>query len=178
MNANKLLKPWPGLSVRHGSVAACLLLSAWALPAIGAPNAGDNTAAHAPRKGYSLLHSFSGGDGQNVWSQIVKGKNGYLYGTANGGGSDTNGVVYEIAPDGTESTLYNFAGGNDGAIPASLPRLFADKSGNLYGTTIYGVAAVAAAPAAALSSSWRRPARRQCSIRSIPPLTGPRPLAA
>jgi uncharacterized repeat protein (TIGR03803 family) len=47
-------------------------------------------------------------------------------------------VVYEIAPDGTESTLYNFAGGSDGSGPVSLPRLFADKDGNLYGTTMWG----------------------------------------
>jgi uncharacterized repeat protein (TIGR03803 family) len=41
-------------------------------------------------------------------------------------------VVFKLAPGGTETVLYSFKGGSDGAFPAA--GLLADSSGNLYGT--------------------------------------------
>ncbi|MBD5654155.1 MAG: hypothetical protein IAI50_03115, partial [Candidatus Eremiobacteraeota bacterium] len=70
---------------------------------------------------------------------------GAFYGTTNdGGGSGCGGngcgVVYKLAPSGssyTESVLYAFSGGTDGALPL-FGSLIADNSGSLYGTTQYG----------------------------------------
>jgi uncharacterized repeat protein (TIGR03803 family) len=45
-------------------------------------------------------------------------------------------VVFKLAPDGTETVLYTFSGGNDGGGP--IAGLVADKAGNLYGTTAQG----------------------------------------
>lgn len=66
-------------------------------------------------------------------------KAGDIYGTSSGGGSTGmgNGAVFEFSPTGTESILYNFTFGNDGANPASSPVL-EKKTGNLYGVTAYG----------------------------------------
>ena len=44
--------------------------------------------------------------------------------------------MFKLAPDGTETVLYTFAGGSDGTSPDSS--LTADARGNLYGTTLYG----------------------------------------
>lgn len=67
---------------------------------------------------------------------------GNLFGTTNSGGSNacSCGTVFEVTKnaDGTstETILYSFSGGNDGANP--FASLIADASGNLYGTTQNG----------------------------------------
>jgi uncharacterized repeat protein (TIGR03803 family) len=76
-------------------------------------------------------------------------KAGNLYGTASFGGSGGFyrtgggcyqgagcGLVFKIAPDGTETILHVFGNGSDGANPQS--NLLADKAGNLYGVTFTG----------------------------------------
>ena len=64
-------------------------------------------------------------------------KHGNLYGTTYYAGAHDLGTVYKLAPgsDGswTESVLYSFKGGPDGASPISS--LVSDAAGNLYGTT-------------------------------------------
>jgi len=90
----------------------------------------------------SVLHSFAGGDdGFLPYGGLVADASGDLYGTTSGGGGGGNGcdggngcgIVFEIAPNGSETVLYRFAGGTDGGNPyAGLTR---DKAGNLYGTT-------------------------------------------
>jgi uncharacterized repeat protein (TIGR03803 family) len=45
-------------------------------------------------------------------------------------------VVFEIAPDGTDTTLYTFSGGNDGGNP--MAGLLADGKGGFYGTASGG----------------------------------------
>jgi uncharacterized repeat protein (TIGR03803 family) len=45
-------------------------------------------------------------------------------------------VVFKLSPAATESVLYSFTGGTDGANPEA--GLIADSSGNLYGTTTSG----------------------------------------
>jgi len=62
--------------------------------------------------------------------------NGNLYGTAVNGGADNDGTVFKLAPDGTETLLHTFAGGNDGAYPWAP--LIADRKGKFYGTTCCG----------------------------------------
>ena len=63
-------------------------------------------------------------------------KTGNLYSTTFKGGQ-SYGVIYEIAfGTWTQSVLYTFTGGSDGANPAA--GLLKDKADNLYGTTTFG----------------------------------------
>src|ERR1019366_5953849 len=91
------------------------------------------------------LYKFSGGaDGSNPYgATVVFDAAGNLYGTTYGGGggscSGGCGVVYKLTPAGsgwTESTVYTFTGGADGAAPWAGVTL--DQAGNLYGTTSSG----------------------------------------
>jgi uncharacterized repeat protein (TIGR03803 family) len=86
----------------------------------------------------TVLHAFSGGgDGTNPIGGLTIDAEGSLYGTTQaGGGGCANlgcGTVFKIAPDGTYSVLYAFAGGSDGGYPFAAPLV--DRKGNLYGTT-------------------------------------------
>ncbi|HEY2446941.1 MAG TPA: choice-of-anchor tandem repeat GloVer-containing protein [Rhizomicrobium sp.] len=93
----------------------------------------------------TLLYKFKGppNDGETVMSNVITDASGDFYGTTNGGGragcfSDKGcGVVFKLAPDGTETVLYYFAGEkSDGSNPAA--GLVEDGAGNLYGTTEFG----------------------------------------
>jgi len=93
----------------------------------------------------TVLHSFQGGsDGeQPQYGDLVFDRQGNIYGTTPVGGlpncSGGCGVVYELTPSNggwTESILYRFQGGDDGAIP--FAGLILDTAGNLYGTTVVG----------------------------------------
>src|SRR3984957_11544961 len=68
----------------------------------------------------------------------------YLYGTTYYGGFGVNascgtsgcGTIFQLSQTGKEAVLYRFGASGDGAYPyAGLVR---DKSGNLYGTTVFG----------------------------------------
>ena len=71
----------------------------------------------------SVLHSFTGADGQYPRAGLVFDVAGNLYGTTNGGGPDNDGVVFKLKPnlDGTwtESVLYSFKDGADGGFPVA-----------------------------------------------------------
>jgi uncharacterized repeat protein (TIGR03803 family) len=88
-----------------------------------------------------VLHSFTGGsDGGIPLATLIFDQVGNLYGTARQGGTNEDGVVFKLAPnqDGswTESVLYSFMGGADGAVP--FAGVTFDQAGNLYGTTVEG----------------------------------------
>src|SRR5450432_432099 len=108
---------------------------------------------------FKVLHSFDGTDGSHLQTAVAIDASGNLYGTAICGGSSAETVnIFELAPDcrgtpgvgtvwelspqsdgsWTETTLYNFAGGTDGANPSALGQLIFDAAGNLYGTTHNG----------------------------------------
>ena len=86
--------------------------------------------------GFTVLYSFTGGnDGANPVGGLALDKSGTLYGTAENGGASGAGTVFSLAPDGSLSTLYSFAGGSDGANPqGDILRL----KDSLYGTTSAG----------------------------------------
>ena len=89
----------------------------------------------------TVVYNFHGGsDGIAPRGTLLADKSGNLYGTTEYGGSCNSnsicGTVFKLAPDGTETVLYRFLGGNDGASPYA--GVIADKSGNLYGTTYVG----------------------------------------
>jgi uncharacterized repeat protein (TIGR03803 family) len=97
----------------------------------------------APGGAETVLYNFCSqancSDGASPYSGVIMDATGNLYGvTHNGNGSGCSGsggcgVVFELAPNGTETVLYGFTGGSDGGNPDS--GLVMDGSGNLYGTT-------------------------------------------
>lgn len=88
---------------------------------------------------FTLLHSFTGDkDGRYPASGLIIDRAGNLYGvTQDGGGSDACtyqcGIVFKMAPDGSETLLHAFAGGDDGSNPLST--LLRTRKGKLFGTT-------------------------------------------
>ncbi len=96
----------------------------------------------------NTLYSFTGGsDGGNPQARVIFGSDGSLYGTTSAGGYQGYGTVFNLRPQASacksaicpwsETVLYRFQGGSDGAGPAYGDLTF-DPSGNLYGTTLAG----------------------------------------
>lgn len=97
-----------------------------------------------PNGTFSTLHTFVGTDGGNPMGNLIADASGNLYGTTSQGGTGSlaAGTIFRLAPPAkpggpwTETVLYTFTGGADGAHPyAGLTR---DSAGNLYGTTNVG----------------------------------------
>ena len=85
----------------------------------------------------TVLHSFTNGaDGGFPSGNLIVDSAGNLYGTAQSGGTANAGVVYKVNPNGQETVLYSFTGGDDGGFPDSSVIL--DPAGDLYGTTNRG----------------------------------------
>lgn len=88
----------------------------------------------------SILYRFTGTpDGADPLSGLIFDDRGALYGTTAGGGYYGSGTVFRLTPSGSgysESILYSFHGGSDGANPYA--GLIFDKNGALYGTTSGG----------------------------------------
>jgi uncharacterized repeat protein (TIGR03803 family) len=84
----------------------------------------------------TVLHTFNSRDGQFPDGGLVHGSDGNLYGTTSSGGAHGNGTVFKITPSGKFISIYNFAGGGDGAYPMSS--VIRDSAGNIYGTTQSG----------------------------------------
>lgn len=98
------------------------------------------------------LYSFQGGtDGAYPVASLTFGPDGTLYGTTSAGGlggNDGNGTIFNLRPPAsacraalcpwTETVLYRFSGGSDGAAPSFADALVFDQSGNIYGTTSDG----------------------------------------
>jgi uncharacterized repeat protein (TIGR03803 family) len=86
---------------------------------------------------FTVLHNFTGTDGNLPYGTPVEDLNGNLYGTAAEGGTYNGGTVWKLTSSGTLAVLHNFVGGTtDGAYP--LAGLVRDKTGILYGVTYYG----------------------------------------
>jgi uncharacterized repeat protein (TIGR03803 family) len=100
----------------------------------------------------TLLHDFClqemCADGQGPGSMLVQGVNGNLYGVTFAGGNKNStlcvgvnsscGTIFEIAPSGQFTTVYNFCSQPrcaDGSFPDSLIQ---STDGNLYGTAAVG----------------------------------------
>ena len=80
---------------------------------------------------YTDLFNFDGNDGwQPGTAALAQGRDGNLYGTTPYGGT-SDGVVFKITPNGTQTVLHNFDG-TDGAQPYGGLTLGTD--GNFYGT--------------------------------------------
>ncbi len=69
----------------------------------------------------SVLHAFTGADGELPNAVLLAGTGGALYSTTWFGGSSGNGTVFALTPAGstwTERILYSFKGTTDGSAPA------------------------------------------------------------
>ena len=94
----------------------------------------------------TVLYRFTGGsDGgfgggaPSYADALVFDQAGNIYGTTPNDGAFGNGVVFKLTQSGgswTESVLWSFTGGNDGANPFS--GVIFDNAGNLYGTAAFG----------------------------------------
>ena len=103
---------------------------------------------------FGVLWNFgvTANDGQQPWSGLIQDSALNLYGTTTGGGTGgsgtqncayfsgytgltTCGTVFKLSPNGTETVLWNFTGGDDGAAPYSSLLL---SNGKLYGTATNG----------------------------------------
>ncbi len=113
-----------------------------------------------------VLYAFKGGtDGIQPAGNLLFDSAGNLYGTTFGGGTDTScnqgaqgcGTVFKLSPnrDGTwtETVLYNFQDGSDGAQPTGLTF---DVSGNLYGVSYHyaGSAVFELSPPQKKGAAW------------------------
>jgi uncharacterized repeat protein (TIGR03803 family) len=86
------------------------------------------------------LYTFQGAsDGASPGPGLVLGSDGNFYGTTASGGASSCGTAYycgtvfKVTPAGVETTLHEFAGGQDGDDSDS--QLTQGRDGNFYGTT-------------------------------------------
>ena len=97
-----------------------------------------------PSNAPTTLYNFAGSpDGATPVADLSRDASGNLYGVTMAGGITSGlcatagcGVVYKLAPSGTETVLHSFTHGVDGAVPQGS--LLLDSAGNLYGTTTAG----------------------------------------
>jgi uncharacterized repeat protein (TIGR03803 family) len=80
-----------------------------------------------------LLYQFPYIGGRNDPNGVIADAQGNLYGVAEGGGTYYDGYIYKLDTTGNLSVLYNFTGGNDGAVPQGP--LAWGPDGDLYGVT-------------------------------------------
>jgi uncharacterized repeat protein (TIGR03803 family) len=127
---------------RNGFAAAAIAIVC-ALTAI-------STSAIAAGPKEQILYEFHGTDGSYPDAAMIVDKAGNLYGTTATGGSGAcsqNGVsgcgtIFKLSPPArkgagwTQTVLYSFQGGEDGAFPNA--GVIADKDGNLLGVTSQG----------------------------------------
>jgi uncharacterized repeat protein (TIGR03803 family) len=82
------------------------------------------------------LFALDGTNGSQPFGGVTLATDGNLYGAAEFGGSNGDGVLFQITASGVYAVLHDFVGSGDGLFPAAPPIQASD--GNLYGTTLYG----------------------------------------
>lgn len=84
------------------------------------------------------LHDFAGGaaDGNSPFAGVTFATDGKLYGVANGGGANNQGVLFSLNPDGTGyAVLHHFNNAAEGEYPATA--LCEGPDNELYGALYY-----------------------------------------
>ena len=79
------------------------------------------TAISASAQTFTTLAYFT--DGSAVFSSLIQGRDGNLYGTSNDGGASGHGSVFKVTPGGVLTTLHSFCsqpGCTDGYYPFSV----------------------------------------------------------
>lgn len=86
---------------------------------------------------YEVLHLFDGTDGRQPSSIPIIASNGKLYGTADNGGANNEGVLYRMDVNGSNfSVLKHFSTSIDGSYPSG--GVIQGSDGLIYGTAAYG----------------------------------------
>jgi uncharacterized repeat protein (TIGR03803 family) len=99
------------------------------------------------------LHGFGiGNDGGGTISKMVTNKGDLYFVTSQGDAACMFGCgrILKMTKGGTETVLYAFTGGTDGAFPQGLTR---DAAGNLYGVTLENISAPGAGTVFKLDTS-------------------------
>jgi uncharacterized repeat protein (TIGR03803 family) len=108
---------------------ACGVLLVWAAAAVA-----------LPAQSFITLVNFDYDNGASPADvSLIQGLDGSFYGTTYYGGAHGEGTVFNVAPDGTLTTLYSFCSQTncaDGDMPAS--GLALGNDGDLYGATWQG----------------------------------------
>jgi uncharacterized repeat protein (TIGR03803 family) len=91
---------------------------------------------------YEVLYAFNGTpDSQWPLAGVTFDQDGNLWGTTYRGGTNGWGSVYELSPQQgggwTNTVIYSFDQSNENIISPEGPVSF-DRSGNVYGTTLFG----------------------------------------
>jgi uncharacterized repeat protein (TIGR03803 family) len=91
----------------------------------------------------TVLHTFTGLDGANPATGLVRDSVGNLYGTTFAGGTSSAcpsgcGTVFKLDTSGTLTMIHIFTGGGNGDGSRPLGSLVRDAAGNFYGTTQSG----------------------------------------
>ena len=117
---------WAALALVAG--VATMAGSAWAEEAEAAEAAAVVT--------YKQLHAFDfNAEGSPGDSGLVKGPDGYFYGTADMGGDFGGGTIFRMAANGATQTLHHFGLAGDGRVPRGLTW---GPDGHFYGVTSSG----------------------------------------
>lgn len=100
----------------------------------GAQNSGTIFRLNRDGSGYAVLKSFSPpATGMQLWTGLIQGSDGVLYGTAVSGGTGSGGTIFRLNRDGSGFTVLKNLSDQTGA--RSLGRLLEGADGALYGTT-------------------------------------------
>lgn len=112
-------------------VASCAHANLSPLPAAPA----QASAAGKRPASFTSLFSFNGSNGKVPYAALIA-ESATLLGTTYGGGDADEGTVFTIkTPGNSQSVIYPFKGGKDGALPQAA---LLDAGGTLYGTTVNG----------------------------------------
>jgi uncharacterized repeat protein (TIGR03803 family) len=84
---------------------------------------------------FAVLANFDGDDGANPYTGLIRASDGNFYGTTGYGGTNNDGTVFKVTPEGKLTTLHSFDG-TDGYQP--ITPLVQARSGKFYGTTLGG----------------------------------------
>jgi len=86
----------------------------------------------------TVLFTFSAFEsGSNPASPLIQDQSGNLVGIADEGPGGA-GIVYKLSPLGDQTLLFSFQGGTGRNARVPSGGLFLDKSGNIFGTTLFG----------------------------------------
>jgi uncharacterized repeat protein (TIGR03803 family) len=104
----------------------------------GGPQGGGTVFKLEASGKFSVLYAFAAGPAGSPMAGVARGAAGDLYGTISENSfacpstPGSCGMVYKIDTSGSETVLYTFTGGADGANPITPVTL--DGAGHLYGT--------------------------------------------
>jgi uncharacterized repeat protein (TIGR03803 family) len=105
----------------------------------GTNNLGTVFTMNKAGSGYRVLYSFGSlPDAANPQAGLIQGRDGFLYGTTEFGGSNNLGTVYRLGADGSNyAILHHFRGASaDGSAPDAA--VVQGSDGWLYGTSSLG----------------------------------------